>query len=72
MSLAASLILAISTVEPGAAIEGAGASTANVQVAVRILRAAIVRQASGLQAEGPQARHHQITPRGNQLFVEFQ
>lgn len=85
MSIAAALILAASVGTSAGIGTDTGTSTptadavaiaATAQVSARILRPAIVRQNSGqsggLQNEGVDTPHHQITKRGELLLVEFQ
>ena len=72
MSIAAALILAAATASaPPPAAQGGGVQLARVEVRATIVKAAVVRQASGWQ-QGRDAPKPQITRRGPTVLVEFQ
>ena len=72
MSIAAALILAAATASPPPpAAQGSGVRLASVEVRATIVKAAVVRQASGWQRDDD-APTPQITRRGPTVLVEFQ
>lgn len=74
MSLSAALILAAAapSVVSASAQPASGVELAEARVTVRILTAAVVRQASGPEPVGDQQPYHQLSRRGRTVLVEYQ
>jgi hypothetical protein len=68
IALAAAAAVASAQGEP----PSRGVVLAEARATARILPAAAVRQASGLERNGAEARQHQLSRRGNTILVEFQ
>ena len=73
MSLSAALVLAATAAAPIQHAEPSpGAVLAEARVTARILPAAAVRQASGLQRSAETAPRPQLHRRGNTILAEFE
>jgi hypothetical protein len=73
MSLSAALLLAAAAAAPVQdAAPSRGVVLAEARVTVRILPAAAVRQADGLQQGGETAPRAQLSRRGNTILAEFE
>ena len=70
-AFAALLIAAAVTASAPAPEGGSGVQVASAQARATIVKAAVVRQASGLEPQ-PDAPAAQITRRGTTVLVEFQ
>jgi hypothetical protein len=73
MSLSAALVLAAAATAPTqSAAPAHGHVLAEARVSARILRGAIVRQASGFQPGDETAPRPQLSRRGRTILVEFE
>jgi len=73
MSLSAALVLAATAAAPVQdAAPPRGAVLAEARVTVRVLPAAAVRQANGLQRGSETAPRAQLSRRGNTILAEFE
>ncbi len=71
MSLATALILAAATATAPAPEGGSGVQLATAQARATIVKAVVVRQASGVEQDD-EAPARQITRRGATILIEFQ